>query len=90
MLAIMDRIQQCANRAALVKAEHKDGQCNEIVNELIDSEISCCSGNQEIVEYKGSILLIFVFDEASSLLKIKSKKKDTPNFHTTILRQLIP
>ena len=67
--------------------EQDKQQRNQLVEDLIKSKLKVYSNRKEMATYTGSSPLIFVFDEASSLLKIQSKNKETNNFH--ILRRLL-
>lgn len=67
--------------------EENTPESNDLVKDLVKSKLNKYSEKKEIATYKGSCPLIFVFDEASSLLKIQSKNKETNNFH--IMRKLL-
>ncbi|CAF0712372.1 unnamed protein product [Brachionus calyciflorus] len=70
-------------------SQRLDGSDSPIVKKLIKSQFQNSSDDPKISFYKGSKPLIFIFDEASSLLKVNRQYEGTYSYFD-IMRFLLP
>ncbi|CAF1119065.1 unnamed protein product, partial [Brachionus calyciflorus] len=70
-------------------SERLDGKDSPIVRKLVESKLEDFSNNQNISLYKGSRPLIFIFDEASSLLRVNPNYQNTTTYFD-IMRYILP